>query len=708
MSAAQSHLLPIFVRNSEKTMKYFFIALISSIAFAQQTAKVDFTHLKASLQPDAATKSISGNVVYEFEVKSAIDTIRIDAKNMDFNEVVLNSKSVPFQNNNKELLLFEGFKLGKNTLSFHYKATPKQTLYFVGEGDQLQIWTQGQGKYTSHWLPSFDDVNEKMVFSFTLTFDADFTVLANGVLKKSSLKNNLKTWQYAMEKPMSSYLAMMAIGHFIQQQEKAKSGTALEFYLDQNDGDKFEPTYRHSKAIFDYFEKETGLNYPWKVYRQVPVRDFLYAGMENTTSTIFAQDMVIDAIGFNDRNYVNVNAHELAHQWFGDLVTAQSGKHHWLQEGFATYYAWLAERQVFGEDYFYYQLYKSALQLRNAAKTDTIPVLNEKASSLSFYQKGGWALHVIREAIGEKAFAKAVKNYLKKYQFRNVETDDFLNEVKSVSGFDTEKFKKDWLENPGFLFDDAIQLLARKNIFIRDYLKIRNQKEVTDDHFQEVMGDYKVILQSNAFAPLKQEVVFKIRKLSYKSNKELLELALTSPDYRVRQAVSDYFPNVPPELKGSYEKLLDDPSYITRENALSNLWSSFPAEEAVYLEKAKNWVGNNDKSLRIQYLSIALFSKVLDNLAKQKLYAELQQYTSPAYETSIRQNAFDAFMSINKKDTVMLKNLVNATTSFKWQVAKYAKDKIKDLAKSADIHSILESMIPDLGQAEQFQLKRLL
>jgi aminopeptidase N len=97
----------------------------------------------------------------------------------------------------------------------------------------------------------------------------------------------------------------------------------------------------------------------------------------------------------------------LAHQWFGDLVTAKTGKHHWLQEGFATYYALLAEREIFGEDYFYYALYRNALQLRKAAKTDTIPVLNEKASSYSFYQKGAWALHVIREAIGEKAFQKA-------------------------------------------------------------------------------------------------------------------------------------------------------------------------------------------------------------------------------------------------------------------------------------------------------------
>ena len=689
-------------------MKYFFIFLFSSFSFAQQTTKVDFLTLKASLQPNANEKSISGSVVYQFEVKSAIDTIRIDAKNMIFSNLNINSKTVKFKSTNKELLLFEGFKDGKNTLSFNYKSTPKQTLYFIGEGDDLQIWTQGQGKYTSHWLPSFDDGNEKVIFNLSVTYDAAFTVLANGVLKKNITLDNIKTWQYQMKQPMSSYLAMLAIGKFISQKQKSKSGTSLEFYLDRNDAAKFEPTYRYSKQIFDYFEREIGVKYPWKLYRQVPVRDFLYGGMENTTSTIFAQDLVVDAIGFNDRNYVNVNAHELAHQWFGDMVTAQSGKHHWLQEGFATYYALLAEKEVFGNDYFYYQLYKSSLQLKNAAKNDTIPILNEKASSLSFYQKGSWALHVIREAIGKKAFAKAVKTYLKTYQFKNATTDDFLAEIKKVSNFDTDAFKKVWLEDAAFQNDEAIQLLAKKSVFIRDYLKIRSQKDLSDARFMEVIDEYRYILSSDAYAPIKQEIVFRISKLNYKSNKDLIEMALNSTDIKVRQAVADYLPKVPLYLKTKYETLLDDPSYVTREVAFTNLWTSFPEEQETYLNKTKDWVGNNDKALRIQYLTLAQTSAKLDEVLKLKLYTELQEYTSPNFETSIRLNAINAILEINKKDQTMLKNLVNATTNFRWQFSKFGKDKIRDLLKSSEMRALFEKIMPELIPTEQEQLKRLL
>ncbi|MGZ9677575.1 M1 family aminopeptidase [Flavobacterium sp. GNP001] len=112
--------------------------------------------------------------------------------------------------------------------------------------------------------------------------------------------------------------------------------------------------------MFDFLEKEIGVKYPWGIYKQAPVRDFLYAGMENTSATLFNTRYVVDSTGFEDRSYTNVNAHELAHQWFGNLVTAESGKHHWLQEGFATYYALLAEKEIYGEDHFYSKLYETA------------------------------------------------------------------------------------------------------------------------------------------------------------------------------------------------------------------------------------------------------------------------------------------------------------------------------------------------------------
>lgn len=114
----------------------------------------------------------------------------------------------------------------------------------------------------------------------------------------------------------------------------------------------------------------------------------MYAGMENATTTLFSESFFTDSIGFIDRNFVNVNAHELAHQWFGDDVTEKSSKDHWLQEGFAAYYALLAEKEIFGEDYFYFKLYQSAEKLKsNSDQGKGQALLNPKANALTFYEK---------------------------------------------------------------------------------------------------------------------------------------------------------------------------------------------------------------------------------------------------------------------------------------------------------------------------------
>ena len=743
-------------------MRLLVLLLLTSFSFAQQIQKVDFKTAKGNIAINPKEKKVFGSVRYVFTVKEAIDTIKIDAVKMNFTSVKINKKEVKFTNSGKTLNLFEGFKKGKNTLTFDYEAFPKQTMYFTGHFDCAQcdkdkansdvslrsqsvsdvslrsqsvsdvslrsqsvsdvslraqsrssgqIWTQGQGKYTSHWFPSFDDVNEKVIFDMNVTFDKKYNVIANGFLKTAYISGDSKKWYYEMKKPMSSYLLALAIGDFRNKVVASKSRTPLQFFIQPKDTAKFEPTYRYSKQIFDYFEKEIGVKYPWKIYKQIPVEDFLYAGMENTTATIFAQDFVVDSIGFNDRNYVNVNAHELAHQWFGDMVTAKSGKHHWLQEGFATYYALLAERDVFGDDYFYHQLYRTSLQLRNASKTDTIPVLNEKASSLSFYQKGAWSLHYLRETIGAKAFQKAVKTYLEKYKFQNVETDEFLAEIKKVAPtFDTDTFKKTWLEDYRFPMDVANGLL-KKNAFINTLFETQLLRKKA---FAENKERYQTLLQAAVFYPVKTEILYQIKDVTFEEKKELLQLAMQANDIKVRQAVAEFIGEIPVIFKMDYETLLDDPSYDTKEIAFMNLWKNFPNEQSKYLEIAKNWEGINDKELRILYLtSCMLYSDTHENDQKASILAlkalsELIQYTSPSYESSIRQNAFDSLLSNYTENKVVLKNLVNATTHHKWQVSKYARDKIRSLLASEDYRKQFENLLETLQDVEKTNLQNLL
>lgn len=685
-------------------MKYLLL-FVSTFALAQQTQLVDFKTVWGKIAINPVEKSISGTVHYEFEVLKAVDTIKIDAQNMTFSNVKINGKSVNFINTSKQLQLIFPFAKGKDQLTFSYSAIPKQALYFVGDQvtDNLQIWTQGQGRYTSNWFPSFDDVNEKVIFNMDVIFDKNYEVIANGTLVSKSEPQGFSLWQYRMKKPMSSYLLMLAIGKFGKHVEQSKSGIPLAMYFEPKEERLFEPTYRNSKKIFDFLEKEIGVKYPWKIYKQAPVRDFLYAGMENTSATLFSSRYVVDSIGFEDRNYINVNAHELAHQWFGDLVTAESSKHHWLQEGFATYYALLAERNIFGHDHFYSKLYESAQQLKFASRTDTIPVLNAKASSLTFYQKGAWALFVLHEAIGDKAFKKAVKSYLKKHAFQSVNTEDFFAEIRKVSDYDLDTFSKVWLETSTFNTAISNELLLKNKMIqlLFEVEKVKQKPLVEKEPF------YTEIMQSDAYVTVKEAIVNQLKKEKFATKKTLLQLALATRNTKVRKAVAASLPKIPAEFRLEYESLLDDKSYDTREMALYYLWENFPEFRVNYLEKSKNWIGFNDYNLRTLWLSLAIGTP--DFVAdKTTLTYELIQYSSPYFEATTRQNALEKLIAFGLINEAVLRNLVNATTHHMWQFSKYGRDNIRLLLKKDSMRVSLEQLLPRLTEKEQIQLDKLL
>ncbi|MCP2025069.1 aminopeptidase N [Flavobacterium sp. HSC-32F16] len=684
-------------------MKYIFL-LITTFVFAQQTKYVDFKSVSGQLTINDSQKTISGYVDYEFDVLQSIDTIKIDGKNMEFTNVQINGKEVVFLNTMKELLILNNFQKGNNHLTFNYNVKPKQALYFVDiENDEHQIWTQGQGRYTSNWFPSFDDVNEKVIFNLGITYQKEYQVISNGVLKSKVEKEDQIHWQYQMENPMSSYLLVLSAGKYARKDFTSKSKIPLEYYLENKDTARFEPTYRYSKHIFDFLEKEIGVKYPWKVFRQIPVRDFLYAGMENTTTTLFTTRYVVDDVAFADRNYTNVDAHELAHHWFGDLITAESSTHHWLQEGFATYYALLAERDIFGDDYFYAKLYDTAQQIKFASRTDVIPVLNAKASSLTFYEKGAWTLFVLHESIGDKAFKKAIKNYLKKYAFKNVNTQNFFDEIKKVSDFDLVQFQKTWLESTAFDTPVANALLS-KNKAIKIRLEVDKLKKAP---LNEKIDFFKQTLDSDIHYSVKQTIISQLQAEKYEDKKELLLKALHQNNIQMRQTLAGTLPNIPEDFRAEYETLLGDKSYETQEIALFYLWKNFPNHRKEYLDKSKNWIGFNDYNLRTLWLSLALSTPDYSN-NPDELINELVSFSTTKYEATTRQNALEKLIAFKFINDDVLTNLVNATTHHMWQFSKFGRDTIRVLLKNSEMRASFNRILPNLNPDEQFQLNRLL
>lgn len=662
-------------------MRYFLVLFITFLSFsakAQQTEIVDFTSVYAEL--DLRTNKshqVVASVDYTFDILKSTDSIYLDAKGVMVDYSSLNSKTIKVYNDGNKLWIKSEFKPFKNNkLKLQYKVNPKKAMYFVDKATSYQIWTQGQGKYTSHWLPSIDDMNDKIVFDLSIAADKDYQVIANGIHNAELSQKEANLWFYKMQKPMSSYLVALAIGKYDKRVITSKSGIPIELYYYPEDSLKVEPTYRYTKQLFDFLEDEIGVPYPWQNYKQVPVKDFLYSGMENTSCTIFSDDFMVDDISFVDKNYVNVNAHELAHQWFGDLVTETSGTHHWLQEGFATYYALLAERDVFGDDYYYWRLYEYAQELitqENAGEGTKL--LDPKSSSTTFYKKGAWVLHMLKEQVGEQAFKKAIKNYLETYAFKNVETNNFINEVEKASGKDLTVFVNTWLLSKTLPFDAMIRHLRSESDAVNGYLQI--DCEVYASKCSEYLTSY---LFDNSKIKVVSQMPNKIQAKDFKNS------------VKVRQAIAQYVRKIPLALQSEYESLLQDESYTTIEAALYNLWANFPRKRNLYLDQTKKVYGFNNYNVRVLWLALAIATPDYEPNNTEAFYNELVQYTDYKNSFTLRQNAFDTLASLGLFNEKALVNLIQASTHHNWRFKSFAKQLLELLSENEKYKSIISNL----------------
>ena len=693
----------------------FLVIFYSVVLMAQekqipQTEYFDFKKVEANVRIQPVASEVDGRVSFDFEILNQTDTLYIDGRKMQFRDVRLNGNPVKFFSDNRRLYVVTEFLPSKNNqLTLTYKVKPEAGMYFINwefpdlDDSEKQVWTQGQGRYTSTWLPSFDDMEEKAEFDLSIEFPSGYEVISNGVLKNTkNMGDSLTHWEFDMEKPMSSYLVAVAAGKYASQNIVSATGDEIQLFYRPEDSLLFEPTYRYTKMIFDFLENEIGVPYPWQNYKQVPVRDFLYAGMENTGTTIFSQALMTDSIGFKDRNYVNVNAHELAHQWFGNLVTEKNSKHHWLHEGFATYYALLAEREIFGEDYYYWKLFETAeelKQLSDSGKGEAL--LNPKASSLTFYQKGAWALHILREKIGDEAFKKGVKKYLELYGFQNVENSNFIAQMELASGQDLSEFVKNWLEQSAFKATEALESL-KKCQFIKDYLAIAALREIPLDQKYDLLAralDFPV----NDY--IGQEVVLQLSGLQSTEAIKLYSKALESNNVFVRQAVAMSMDMIPLDLKEEFQSLLNDDSYLTREGALFSLWEQYPEDRADYLSETKGLDGFYNKNIRMLWLILNLVTPEFEPEKTKSYYEELAGYTAVWRPFQVRENAFSHLYQIGAFNRESLQSLIKGTQHHTYSFRNFCRQLLTELMANEEYRKELTDLSQVMAEEETVYLR---
>lgn len=681
--------------------RVFILLCCINVSYSQQIEKVDFINVKARVKPVFKEKKVKASASYIFKILKKCDSIYLDAPDVFLlNSIDFNSE-IKVVSKNKKIWLISDFKANKTyQISLNYEAIPKKALYFFND----QIWTQGQGKDTSNWLPSINDMNDKIKFNICYIIPSEKTVVANGELKSITKNEKFSEWDYEMTRPISSYLVAFAVGDFSKKIKKSATGTSIELYYPTNDSLYFEPTYRFSERIFNFLENEIDVKYPWVNYKQVPLHDFMYAGMENTTATFFSDTFIVDSIGFNDKNYVNVNAHELAHHWFGNLVTEHSGVDHWLHEGFASYYALLAEKDIFGEDYYYWKLYQSSEQLKYLSEEGKGEALNDpKASSITFYDKGALALHILREIVGDEVFKEGVKNYLVKNQFQNVSIKDFLYEIEFIYGKSLSDFDRDWIKQTNFPYEEVYQSLMKSN-FMRDYFNVLSLRPLS--MASKILDFDKILDSSNYF--LGQEVVFQLQNEPILSTLPIYKKAFNTNDINIRQAIALSMNKIPSELKTDYESLLDDKSYVTQEIAFENLCANFYLDRTKYLDKMDTVIGFRDKNIRQFWLFMALITEDYNPKKKDAYINELKKYSSSNYGYTVREKAFEYLGYLSLWDSGTLNNLIDACQHHYWRFRNFSRKLLMELWKNDIYKKQLILLTDTLDSQSQFFLNKIL
>lgn len=459
-----------------KRLLYIFLIIFLSTSLSAQDKTVSYYIDGASNPPDLliTLKHIKADIRFKPEENLVIakteltiipnryktDSIVFGAPDFNFSLIEINSNDKHFkptasqwkqQNGNLIIYLPEGFleHSKEYVLALNYEVRPKSgSIYFVGwkpeeAGKRKEIWAHRPHS----WLPYMD---ARITMDMFYTVDKDLKVFANG--DRVEVRENpdeTRTWHYRMTKNHPYFSTSVVVGDYNFQETKSKNGVPLEFWFYKGSEDKVKPTYQYTASMMDFFEKELGVSYPYPVYRQAPVIDYMYGAMETTTATVFGDFMLIDPRAYWQRNYINTNAHELAHQWFGNYITQLENKDVWLTESFGTYYAKLFEHSVFGEDY-YQNSKNDELNLALAAsRTNNYPVASSMGGIPRIYQKGSLVLGMLRDVMGDREFKDAVKLYLERWGFNYSETGNLLRCIYDVTGKPYNWFFDEWILHGG-------------------------------------------------------------------------------------------------------------------------------------------------------------------------------------------------------------------------------------------------------------------
>jgi aminopeptidase N len=552
-------------------------------------------------------------------------------------------------------------------------------LYFInptGENKYKmpQIWTQGETQSNSAWFPTVDSPNEKMTQDIYMTVNDKYTTLSNGLMVDAKKNNDgTRTDHWKMDQPHSPYLVMMAVGEFKKVVDAPWNGKEVSYYVEKEYEAHAKAIFGDTKEMIEFYSTRLGVPYAWPKYSQIAVRDYVSGAMENTSATLHGDFAVyqttretIDGVKGND-----IIAHELFHQWFGDLVTCESWSNLPLNESFATYGEYLWEEYKFGRDAADYHHNNSREGYMASDKEVNLIRFNYHEREDMFdgfsYNKGGQVLHMLRKAVGDDAFFASLKNYLETNKYKSGEIHNLRLAFEETTGLDMNWFFNQWFLNKG----------RPKLIFTKNYDATMGTLDVTVEQTQNFKKYplYRLPIEIDVYVNGKAErtkievteakQTFKIRVsgtpqlVNFDAERQLLcdlDYTKTQDEYIFQYKNAPLFMDRYEALKQLDSKLADanvynmfkwaaenDKYHVLRNYAIGKL-ADAPADKLSEVKTTLVSVYNNDKKTKTRAKALGVLNK---KFSADSDVAALNQKALGEQSYAICGEAFEA---ISKKD----------------------------------------------------------
>ncbi len=422
---------------------------------------VDFVHMKLEVAVDPAQKQVNGTVTHTVTaLNDGPLLVTLDAMEMDVQGVSVDGGDNRYTYDGALIAipLGDAKKGDEFVIAVQYEARPRIGLYFPGPDEgypdkPTQVWSQGQDEDNRYWYPGYDSTNDKFTSEMVVTVPGTWYALSNGsLLSNTANSDGTRTFHWSQERPHANYLVTLAAGEF-ERIDASKNGLTIDYFVEKKDVENAKATFAETPNMIAVFEEITGASYPWAKYSQIVVRDFVFGGMENTSATTMTEDLIHDEKALKDSTGEYLISHELAHMWFGDLLTCRDWSHGWLNESFATYMECLWDERKHGIDNYRQGIIENAeMYLGERYRRPIVSnVWNEPIDVFDrhLYEKGSVVLHMLRQLTGDDAFFRSIRRYVAENQDRSVVTSDLAAAFEKETGRNIEWFFQQWIYSPG-------------------------------------------------------------------------------------------------------------------------------------------------------------------------------------------------------------------------------------------------------------------